>query len=132
MTYWCRKEDIMTDEKTEQKGMKGKWSIIIIIAIAIIGGATTIFLLLPGSDKETYFLAERDSYNVLSEEIEERFENELEWAEMAEENPTESKIDLSAEYNDPTAFGGVSEVEEMINNSTITITSQADMQAKEL
>src|SRR5699024_12479363 len=51
---------------------------------------------------------------------------------MSEENPTESKMELSAEYNDPNSFGGVSEVEEMINNSTINITSQADLEAEEI
>lgn len=124
----------MTDETNEKqtKSNKGKWSIIIILAVAIIGGAATIFFLLPGSDKETYFLAEKESYEVLSDEFEERFANELEWAEMSEENPTESKIDLSAEFNDPNSFGGVSEAEEIINNSTINITSQADLEAEEL
>src|SRR5699024_10557449 len=117
MTSWCRKGDSMTDEtkETKPKSNKGKWSIIIIVAIAIIGGAATIFFLLPGSDKETFFLAEKESYEVLSDEVEERFANELEWAEMSEENPTESKMELSAEYNDPNSFGGVSEVEEIIN-----------------
>ena len=134
MTSWCRKGDSMTDEtkETNPKSNKGKWSIIIIVAIAIIGGAATIFFLLPGSDKETFFLAEKESYEVLSDEVEERFANELEWAEMSEENPTESKMELSAEYNDPNSFGGVSEVEEIINNSTINITSQADLEAEEI
>jgi len=124
----------MTDEtkETKPKSNKGKWSIIIIVAIAIIGGAATIFFLLPGSDKETFFLAEKESYEVLSDEVEERFANELEWAEMSEENPTESKIELSAEFNDPNSFGGVSQEEEIINNSTINITSQADLEAEKI
>src|SRR5699024_3844586 len=72
------------------------------------------------------------SYEALTDEVEERFSNELEWAEMSEENPTESNIELSAEYNDPKSFGGVSEVEEIINNSTINITSQADLEVEEI
>src|SRR5699024_11367450 len=92
ITYWWGKGDSMTDEtqETKVKSNKGKWSIIIIVAIAIIGGAATIFFLLPISDKETFFLAEKESYEVLTDEVEERFSNELEWAEMTEENPTES------------------------------------------
>ena len=122
----------MTDQTTEtqQKSGKGKLSIIIILAIAIIGGAITLFLLFQSSDKQKYFSAEQDTYHFLKEELEERFADELAWAEMAQENPTESTIDLSAEYQDPYAFGGVSEIEEIVNNSTISIKTQADMEEK--
>lgn len=124
----------MTEQSTEnqQKSGKGKLSIIIIIAIALIGGAITLFLLMSSSDKQTYFEAEINSYHFLKEEFEERFEEELAWAEMTEENPTEALINLSAEYNDPYAFGGVSEIEEIVNNSTITMKSQADMKNEKI
>src|SRR5699024_3733076 len=119
-------------KETKPKSNNGKGSIIIIVAIAIIGGAATLFFLLPGSDKETFFLAEKESYEVLSAEVEERLATELDWADMSEANPTQSNMELSAEYNDPISFGGVSEVEEIINNSTINITSQADLEAEEI
>ena len=122
----------MTDQTTEtqQKSGSGKLSVIIILAIAIIGGAITLFLLFQSSDKQKYFSAEQDTYHFLKEEVEERFADELAWAELAQEKPTESTIDISAEYQDPYAFGGVSEIEEMINNSTISIRTQADMKEK--
>lgn len=124
----------MTEQSTENqpKGVKGKLSLIIILAITLIGGAITLFLLFQTSDKQAYFKAELDSYEFLKEEASERFADELAWAEVTEKNPTEATIDISAEYNDPYAFGGVSEIEEMVNNSTVTIKSQADMKGKKL
>src|SRR5699024_5631914 len=108
----------MTEQSTEnqQKGGKGKISVLIILIIAALGGAITLFLILQTSDKQTYFSAELDTYDYLKHEVEERFTDELAWAEMTEENPTESTVDISAEYQDPYAFGGVSEMEEIVNN----------------
>lgn len=124
----------MTEQTTESqpKGIKGKLSLIIILAITIIGGAVTLFLLFQTSDKQTYFKAEQASYDFLKEQAEDRFENELAWAEATEKNPTEAIVDISAEYNDPYAFGGVSEMEEIVNNSSLTIKSQADMKGKKI
>lgn len=125
----------MTEQASEnqQKSGKGKIGIIIaIVAVLLIGGAIAAFTLLSTSDKQTYFKAEKESYNALTDEFEERFADELAWLEVTEENPTESVIDLSAEYKDPYAFGGVSEMEEIVNNSTVKITSQADLKGEKL
>jgi len=124
----------MSEQTTEtnKKSAKGKFSIILIIGIAVLGAAITAFMLIQSSDKQTYFTAEKESLEFISDEIEERFQDEIAWQEVTEENPVESDIVLSAEYNDPAPFGSAAEVEEIINNSTVTINAQQDIENKSL
>lgn len=113
--------------ETKQKSGKGKFGLIFIIVIAILGGSITAFMLIQSSDKQTYFTAEKETHAFMMEEVEKRFTDEIAWVELSEEQPVESTVVLSAEYNDPYAFGTESEVEEVVNNSTITIKSQSDI-----
>lgn len=118
--------------RNRKKGKSKKFVIFTITALLLIGGSISAFVLLNFSEKQKYFLAEKKSFEVFGEQIENRFEPELTWNEKAKEHPTESTIELSATYNDPnanlTAFGPA----QIINNSTITINSQTDLEEKKM
>lgn len=121
---------------TPKKGISKGLIISIIVAFLVIGGGVAAYLAVnnPSSDKHKYFLAERDSFDFVSDTLAERYSPELEWAELTREKPSESVIKLSAEYNDPFGGGGFGEFNpaEIINNSTITLTTQSDLPNKKL
>ncbi|MUK86912.1 hypothetical protein GMD78_00655 [Ornithinibacillus sp. L9] len=119
----------MEDVK-KQTGVK-RIVLITLVALLVVGGSVAAFVLTDKSTKETYFLAEKNTIDVLTEELEQRFEPELSWSEQVEENPTESVVELSAEYNDPMGESyGLFSPEQIINNSTITITTGTDKNEK--
>ena len=70
----------------------------------------------------------------MNDQIEKRYEAELDWFETSKEEPTETKYDLSAESNLPSSDMGMGEMDpvQLINNSTISITHAADMKNKKM
>lgn len=122
-----------TNDGVRKKGVSKGLVAIIVALVLVIGGSVAAFVLLNLSDKEKYFLAEKNTLDFLVEEVEDRYQPELEWVEQTEENPTRSTMELSAEYNDPAAGGsGTFDPSQFINNSTVTLTSEADMEAKKM
>ena len=123
------------DESVKKKGFSKGLIAVIAAAILVVGGAAAAFVLLNFSAKEKFFLAEKNTFDFIVEKAEERYEPELSWIEQTETTPTESTIELSAEYNDPNNFGtgGIGTVDpaQIINNSAITITGAADMENKQ-
>ncbi|GAB3064945.1 hypothetical protein [Virgibacillus ainsalahensis] len=120
-------------ETVDNKGKKGfsKGLIAIIVAVlVVIGGSVAAFVLMDTSAKQQYFLAEKNSIEFMGEKIEERYQQELDWMEQSQENPTQGTVELTAEYNDPNEMGGFGAVtpSQIINNSTISITSASDME----
>lgn len=115
-----------------KKGSSKRIIIFTITALLIIGGSVAAFALLNLSDKQKYFLAEKNSVEVLSEQFEKRFEPELNWQEKVQANPTDTTLELSATYQDPdatlTAFGPA----QIINNSTLTIHEARDVKEKKM
>ena len=112
-----------------KKGMIG----IIIVAVLVIGGGAAAFLFVGNKTlKEQYFLAESETIEQLGDLITDKFEDEIDWYENSLEKPIETKVELSAEYNDPAAepIGGMFDVAELINNSTIEVITQNDMKEK--
>ncbi|RDW16294.1 hypothetical protein CWR48_16735 [Oceanobacillus arenosus] len=117
-----------------KKGVSKGIIAITIIAVLAIGGAVSAFMLNNLSLKDSYFLAEQKSLEFMSNKLEERYEPELDWYEHSKENATESKVDLSGEYNVPsteTAVDGVDPAQ-IINNSNLTITAATDMKNKQI
>lgn len=123
----------MTDQSpvVEKKSSNKRNILFIVIAIVLVGGAFA-FAFWPTSDKQAYFEAEITTYEWVKEQAEKRFTNELSWAEKVEQTPTETTLELSPHYEDSTAFGGFDETEEIINQSTLTINSQSDMDKEQL
>lgn len=128
---------IILSEQTEtvkSKGMPKKVITILMIGLLICGGGVAAFFIAGKSDKAKYFKAEMDTYEFLETEVKDRFQLELDWLQVAENNPIESTVDISAEFNDPGFFGYgmMIDIEEIINNSKITISGQTDMKKKQL
>src|SRR5690625_190956 len=124
------------NQATTKKGTSKGLIITIIVAFLVIAGGITAYLAVnnPSSDKHKYFLAEKNSVEFISDTLTDRYSAEIEWLELTEEKPTETNIELSAEYNDPYSGGAYGEMDpaEIINNSTITITTQSDMANKKI
>ena len=123
---------------TTKKGSSKGLIITIIVAFLVIGGGVAAYFAINNltSDKQKYFLAEKNSVDFVHDTLAKRYEPELEWAELTRTKPSESEIQLSAEYNDPFGGGGDGfngfDPAEIINNSTITLTAQSDIPNKKL
>jgi len=120
-------------EESKKGAPKGLIAIIV-AAVVVIGGGAAALMVLNLGDKERYFLAEKDTIDFMVETVQDRYEPEMNWMEHTEENVTESTIELAAEYNDPSGGSGTMGMDpaQIINNSSLTITSATDMENEEL
>lgn len=108
--------------------------VISIVAVLLVGGSVAAYVLLDLSAKQQYFLAEKDSVEFLADKAETRYQPEISWYEQSEENPTETTLEFSGEYNDPNAmsgFGGMGPAQ-FINNATLTLTTAMDKDKKHM
>lgn len=125
------------DETVNDGGKKRSFNkkviAIIVIAIIVIGGSVAAFVMLNLSDKQKYFLAEKKSLDFMIDRAEDRYQPEFDWLEQTEDNPTESAVQLSADYNDPKGgnIGGMNP-QSIINNATLGFTTQMDMNNKQM
>ncbi|MBN6205069.1 hypothetical protein JYK21_01285 [Ralstonia pickettii] len=123
----------MSDSNQIEKRKSPKGLIAIIVAIVVlIGGAAVAMSMISSSLKVTYFKAEKDSYDFIVEQLEEKYAPELEWYNKTKEAATESKIDISANYNTPAQEAMLMDPAQIINNSTLTVLTQTDMENKEI
>lgn len=121
---------------SEKKSNTKKGMIAIIITVILVAGVgVTAFVLSNISDKESYFLAEKKTFDAMTNFYSERYNGELEWNDLTYEKPTDHAVELSAEYNGPTnpaqSYNTV-DLAQIINNSNITLNAQSDMNEKEM
>ncbi|WP_246001085.1 DUF6583 family protein [Oceanobacillus piezotolerans] len=122
-------------ENSQKNGKKKKGIIAIVITVLLIaGGSAAAFMLNNLSPKQTYFLAEKETLEYISERFQERYQEELDWNEASKENPTEQTIELTAEYNDPASGGnyGGFDISQIINNLSVNLSAQTDMENKQI
>ena len=92
-------------------------------AILLAGGVGAFTLL--NSPKEAYLLAEYKTANSAIEQLEQRFEQDIKWADTVKNDATAMDIELSANIEDD--YGYIDyEVVEAINSSSIDLTVQSD------
>ncbi|WP_156291411.1 DUF6583 family protein [Oceanobacillus salinisoli] len=117
-------------ESNKKKGVIA----IAIAAVLIVGGSVAAFMLTNTTPKQSYFLAEKNTIDYLGEQFSERYGAEMEWNDESYENPAEQALELSAEYNGPTETEGFATVDpaQIINNSSISLTAQTDMENKQI
>ncbi|GAQ18942.1 flagellar basal body protein FliL [Oceanobacillus picturae] len=128
-------DETVNNTPEKKKGVSKGLIAIIVAAVLVIGGSVAAFVLLDNSAKAQYFLAEKNSLDYIGDKFEDRYQPEMDWLETSEENPTESTVELSAEYNDPNGgmgYGMGLDPSQIINNSTITLTTAADMEEKQI
>lgn len=125
----------MTEQQVPEKVKQSKLNIklLVIIGVILVGAVGAFaYTLWPTSEKDAYFKAEIDTFNFLKDQVVDRFEDEIAWTELSKEKPTSSTITVSAEYNDPYSFGDFNEIEEIINQSSLTLHTETDMKGKQL
>lgn len=122
---------IMNNDETKKRGVS-KGLIAFIVAILVVGGSVAAYLIISSSTKVKYFAAEKESFEFMTEKLQDRYQPELDWYEQSAKNPTETALQLSGEYNDPNAAGIGMGPEQFINNSTLTITTAVDMEKEQI
>ncbi|MBC5637516.1 hypothetical protein H8S33_11925 [Ornithinibacillus sp. BX22] len=119
------------DGKQNKKGFNKLLSIIIAAAVLLIGGSVAAFVLIDKSPKANYFLYEKKTVDFLGKQVEDRYGSELEWSEKGLENPIEDIYEVSAQLNMQLSDSpGYITPEQILNNTTITITNQLDRKEK--
>src|SRR5699024_9426488 len=88
-----------------KKGKSKKIILALIVLLLVAGGSVTAYVLLQPSDKEKYFLAEKETIQLLKDTFHERYAPETKWKEQVETNPVNTELEFSAEYNNPYGNG---------------------------
>ncbi|WP_042146275.1 DUF6583 family protein [Paucisalibacillus sp. EB02] len=115
----------------KKKGFNKVIAIIIAAAVLLLGGSVAAFVLLDNNPKVNYFLAEKNTYDLFVEQMEDRYGSEIDWSEKSLEKPIENIYELSAEVNMPLSQGtGFVSPDQIINNSTVTLTTNLDRKEK--
>ncbi|WP_010099085.1 DUF6583 family protein [Ornithinibacillus scapharcae] len=125
-------EENNQEVKLKKKGFNKVLAIIIAAAVLLIGGSVAAFVLIDNNTpKASYFLSEKSTIEMLKGQFEDRYSSELDWSEKSLEKPIEDVYEFSAEVNIPfSGETGPITPEQIINNSTITVTSSLDRKEK--
>ncbi|MEN1968274.1 DUF6583 family protein [Lentibacillus sp. N15] len=123
--------DEMQNGEPKRKGISKKVIAIIVVAVLLIGGGVAAYALLTGTDKAQYFKAEQSTITFMQDQFTKRYEPEIDWSKQARENPTETTFDLSGEINQAGGYG-LMDPQQMINNATLSLTAQTDLNKKQL
>lgn len=97
--------DEIANNEGKKKGGISKVLIAFIVAILVLGGSVAAYVMVKTSAKERFFLAEKESFEFMTDKLKDRYQPEMDWYEQSEKNPTETAIQLSGEFNDPNASG---------------------------
>src|SRR5699024_4788887 len=100
---YCLERGIKMDDTTKQSnhqggGSKRLISIILVIALVVAGGITA-YAFLNKSPKTKYFLAEKKSSEFISDIIDQRFNNELEWRDKFNKNTSKKTLYIAKQSN---------------------------------
>ncbi|MEN2467516.1 DUF6583 family protein [Ornithinibacillus sp. FSL M8-0202] len=119
------------DGKQNKKGFNKLLSIIIAAAVLLIGGSVAAFVLIDKSPKTNYFLYEKKTVDFLGKQVEDRYGSELAWSEKGLESPIEDTYEVSAQLSMQLSDSpGYITPEQILNNTTITLTNQLDRKEK--
>ncbi|MFS0574704.1 DUF6583 family protein [Sporosarcina sp. 179-K 3D1 HS] len=104
---------------------------LIVAALIIVGGSASAFFMFSKSPKVQYFMAEGASLKQMGEIFQDRYKNEMNWMDIQKKKPTETAMDLSAEWNDPYVDYEMEEIQSLVNSSKLTIRNVFDPVNKE-
>lgn len=104
---------------------------LIVAAILIVGGSASAYFMFSKSPKLQYVMAEGASLKLMGELFQDRYQNEMKWMETQKKKPTETTMDISAEWNEPYVSYDMEEAQALINSSKLTIRNVFDPVKKE-
>ncbi|BAQ11924.1 hypothetical protein OXB_3455 [Bacillus sp. OxB-1] len=104
---------------------------LIVAALIIVGGSASAYFAFSKSPKVQYFLAESATLQQMGNLFKDRYANEMKWMDVQKEKPTETTLDLSAEWNDPYIGYDMEEVQSLVNSSKLTLQNVFDPVKKE-
>lgn len=119
-------------ERVGKKKSKGLIIGLVVAALVLIGGSASAFFIINKSPKTQYLLAESGTAKQIGDLFQERYKNEVKWAETKKEKPVESTFDISAEWNDPNVDDYMQEIQSIVNNSKISVRNVYDPVQKEV
>lgn len=118
--------------RLQKKRINRFMTVTIVALVLLVGGSVAAFVLMDKSPKASYFLYERNTMDMFSEQVESRYEPELEWEEKSLENPIENNYELSATVHAAIAAGNLPvTVDQVLNNSVLNVTSNVDRENKQ-
>lgn len=125
----------LSAEEQPKKGLSKKTLAIIIGLLLIIGGSVAAFILLDKTTKEKYFSAEKETFDFLGEQLEEKFKLESAWSEKTSEQPSKSEHRMNVSLGETNLGGnnfGALDPFDMLSNVTVLFDVQSDPNEKAL
>lgn len=108
---------------------KKKTPLLLIILVVVIIAAVAAYFMLGKSTKQKYFTAEKNSFNQVTEYLENRYEPEIKWQKSSLEQPSEVDLNISAEMTDDYGYLDYDTLD-LINNSELNIHMATDFGKK--
>lgn len=124
----------MENVQKETGGRKKSPAILIAVLTVVLlaaAGSVSAFFLLNKSPKVQYLLAETKTLSEMSDLFKDRYENEVNWADVQKTKPVETSYDLSAQLNGPALGYEMQEMQSILNNLTISYNQVKDPVQKE-
>ncbi|QTD41298.1 DUF6583 family protein [Sporosarcina sp. Te-1] len=124
----------MEQQQPNEGGQRKSPKLLIILLTAffvLAAGSVSAFFLLNKSPKAKYLLAETQTLSQMSELIQDRYKNEVDWLEVQKKKPVETTWDVSAEWNDPAAGYDMQEIQSIVNSTTLQLGQVKDPVKKE-
>lgn len=115
-----------------QSGTKRGVIIAVIIAILTVGGGATAFFLFSKTAKQQYFLAEAKTMEKSITLFQDKYANEFAWYDKSKNEKIETVMDITATPGEDLLGFLDPQIQEVIENSSIKVTTQSDMKKGEV
>ncbi|WP_186576068.1 DUF6583 family protein [Aquibacillus kalidii] len=119
------------EQNVKKSSRKTVWIVALVAVAIIVVASISASALLKKNPKEEYFSAELKSAQFMTDVVKDRYSDEFAWAEEVKKKPSESTVELSAEFNDPSGFDSTG-MQSIINSSSITLKNSLDPEKKEM
>ena len=124
----------MTYSFRHKSNIKNRVLTILLLFVFVIGGGVAALVLTSNSPKEAYFLAEKETFNILNEALSDRYKEEIHWNELQQTKPTEQTITVGADFSLPqtTEPNASFNPAQLLSHSALTITAQTDLEQEKM
>lgn len=104
---------------------KKKAPIVPIIIVLVILAAIATYFFLNKTAKQKYFLAEKDTFEQMSDYFTNRYEPEIKWQKSTMDKPTETDYNLGVKINDTNGFVD-NDILNIVNSSKLGVHTATD------